>query len=434
MLTKETFNHALRNLLQNPESNNFLLAVSGGADSMVLLQLFYSLELKFQVAHVNYHLRGADSDADQQLVQDFCSENNIPFHVYEVSDNDQKPKNSIQTWARNLRYDFFRKIQNAENLDYLVTAHHLNDQLETFIINLSKASGIHGLSGIPANENQIIRPLLNFTKDEIYAFAETHHLEFREDVSNKKNDYLRNFIRNEIAPKLLETNENFLQNFAKSINYLNQTKRFVEEKIRQSELELVSEKDQLFYLNKAKFAEQDDLTKFEILKKFGFQDENEISKIVKADKGKTFNSADFQLLVDRENFVLIENSSNQISTDNSEEIIIAESLSSIKNREISLSQWIINEKETRWFIYEEKLIFPLKLRKKKTGDLIFPIGMIGKKTVSKFFKDEKIPILAQQKIWLLCNGNDEIMGILPLRQDRRFSANQDTKSAIQIKF
>ncbi len=434
MLTKETFHQALRNLLQNPESNNFLLAVSGGADSMVLSQLFYSLELKFQVAHVNYHLRGADSDADQQLVQDFCSENNIPFHVYEVSDNDQKPKNSIQTWARNLRYDFFRKIQNAENLDYLVTAHHLNDQLETFIINLSKASGIHGLSGIPANENQIIRPLLNFTKDEIYAFAETHHLEFREDVSNKKNDYLRNFIRNEIAPKLLETNENFLQNFAKSINYLNQTKRFVEEKIRQSELELVSEKDQLFYLNKAKFAEQDDLTKFEILKKFGFQDENEISKIVKADKGKTFNSADFQLLVDRENFVLIENSSNQISTDNSEEIIIAESLSSIKNREISLSQWIINEKETRWFIDEEKLIFPLKLRKKKTGDLIFPIGMIGKKTVSKFFKDEKIPILAQQKIWLLCNGNDEIMGILPLRQDRRFSANQDTKSAIQIKF
>lgn len=434
MLTKETFNHALRNLLQNPESSNFLLAVSGGADSMALLQLFYSLELKFQVAHVNYHLRGKDSDADQEMVKNFCSENNIPFHVYEVSDNDQKPKNSIQTWARNLRYDFFRKIQNAENLDYLVTAHHLNDQLETFIINLSKASGIHGLSGIPANENQIIRPLLNFTKGDIYGFAEAHHLEFREDVSNKKNDYLRNFIRNEIAPKLLETNENFLQNFAKSINYLNQTKRLVEEKIRQSELELVSEKDQLFYLNKAKFAEQDDLTKFEILKKFGFQDENEISKIVKADKGKTFNSADFQLLVDRENFVLIENSSNQISTDNSEEIIIAESLSSIKNREISLSQWIINEKETRWFIDEEKLIFPLKLRKKKTGDLIFPIGMIGKKTVSKFFKDEKIPILAQQKIWLLCNGNDEIMGILPLRQDRRFFANQDTKSAIQIKF
>ena len=434
MLTKETFNHALRNLLQNPESSIFLLAVSGGADSMALLQLFYSLELKFQVAHVNYHLRGKDSDADHQLVQDFCSENNIPFHLYEVSDKDQKPENSIQNWARNLRYDFFREIQKTENLDYLVTAHHLNDQLETFLINLSKASGIHGLSGIPANENQILRPLLNFTKDEIYAFAEAHNLEFREDVSNQKNDYLRNFIRNEIAPKLFETNENFLQNFAKSLNYLNQTKRFVEEKIQQSELELVSEKDHVLYLNKAKFAEQDDLTKFEILKKFGFQDENEIAKIVKAYKGKTFNSAEFQLLVDRENFVLIENSSNQNSTENSEEIIIAESLSSINNRDISLSKWIINENETHWVYDEEKLIFPLKLRKKKRGDLILPIGMIGKKTVSKFFKDEKIPILAQQKIWLLCNGNDEVMGILPLRQDRRFSANQDTKSTIKIKF
>ena len=434
MLTKETFHHALRNLLQNPESSNFLLAVSGGADSMALLQLFYSLELKLQVAHVNYHLRGKDSDADQQLVQDFCSENNIPFHLYEVSDKDQKPENSIQNWARNLRYDFFRKIQKTENLDYLVTAHHLNDQLETFLINLSKASGIHGLSGIPANENQILRPLLNFTKDEIYAFAEANNLEFREDVSNQKNEYLRNFIRNEIAPKLFETNENFLQNFAKSLNFLNQTKRFVEEKIQQIERELVSEKDHVLYLNKAKLSEQNDLTKFEILRKFGFQDEKEIAKIFNADKGKTFNSAEFQLLVDRENFVFIENTSNQNSTENSEEIIIAESLSSINNRDISLSKWIINENETHWVYDEEKLIFPLKLRKKKRGDLILPIGMIGKKTVSKFFKDEKIPILARQKIWLLCNGNDEVMGILPHRQDRRFSANQHTKSTIKIKF
>ena len=434
MLTKETFHHALRNLLQNPESSNFLLAVSGGADSMALLQLFYSSRFKIQVAHVNYHLRGKDSDADQELVKNFCSENNIPFHLYEVSDNDQKPENSIQNWARNLRYDFFRKIQKAENIDYLVTAHHLNDQLETFLINLSKASGIHGLSGIPANENQILRPLLNFTKDEIYAFAEANNLEFREDVSNQKNDYLRNFIRNEIAPKLFETNENFLQNFAKSLNFLQQTKQFVEEKIQQTELELLSEKDHVFYLNKAKLSEQNSLTKFEILRKFGFQDEKEIAKIFNAEKGKTFNSADFQLLVDCENFVLIKNSSNHNSTENSEEIIIAESISSIKNNEISLSKWIINEKETQWFFDEEKLIFPLKLRKKKTGDIIFPSGMIGKKTVSKFFKDEKIPILAQQKIWLLCNGNDEILGVIPLRQDRRFSANQDTKSTIKIKF
>ena len=270
MLTKETFHHALRNLLQNPESSNFLLAVSGGADSMALLQLFYSSRFKIQVAHVNYHLRGKDSDADQELVKNFCSVNNIPFHLYEVSDKDQKPENSIQNWARNLRYDFFRKIQKTENLDYLVTAHHLNDQLETFLINLSKAAGIHGLSGIPANENQILRPLLNFTKEEIYTFAKTHHLEFREDVSNQKNDYLRNFIRNEIAPKLFETNENFLQNFGKSLNYLNQTKQFVEEKIQQIELELISEKDHVFYLNKAKLSEQNDLMKFEILKKFGF--------------------------------------------------------------------------------------------------------------------------------------------------------------------
>ena len=216
MLNLDHFKNQLKNIVDSPENRSYLLAVSGGADSMVLAHCFKDLDVRFQVAHINYKLRGEDSDLDQKTVEDFCEKNDIKFHLYKVSEKDQKPENSIQLWARELRYQFFRKVQKEENLEFLVTAHHLNDQLETFIINLSKAAGINGLSGIPANDNHILRPLLNFTKGEIYEFAEENNIEYREDLSNKKNDYLRNKIRNEIIPKLLETNDHFLENFKKS--------------------------------------------------------------------------------------------------------------------------------------------------------------------------------------------------------------------------
>lgn len=193
MLKKSSFRNQLENLVRQPQKHTYLIAVSGGADSMVLASLFQDLrehiqdkKFNIQIAHVNYKLRGEDSDLDQKIVQNFCEKNHIKFHLYEVSGKDNKPENSIQLWARELRYNFFKKIQEQEKLDFLVTAHHLNDQLETFIINLSKAAGINGLSGIPSSNNNILRPLLSFSKNEIYQFAELNSIEFREDLSNKK--------------------------------------------------------------------------------------------------------------------------------------------------------------------------------------------------------------------------------------------------------
>ncbi|MEF9477094.1 tRNA lysidine(34) synthetase TilS [Chryseobacterium sp. 1B4] len=273
MLEKLTFINQLKNLVHKPEKHTYLLAVSGGADSMVLTSLFRDFEqeiqdskFQFQVAHINYKLRGNDSDLDQKTVQDFCEKNHIKFHLYEVSEKDQKPENSIQLWARELRYRFFKEIQEKEKLEFLVTAHHLNDQLETFIINLSKAAGINGLSGIPSHDNNILRPLLNFSKKEIYQFAELNCIEFREDLSNKKNDYLRNKIRNEIVPKLMETNDHFLDNFRKSSSLLNQTKDFVQKQIQEIENNLTVFNQDYKILSKEKLDQESDFVKFEILK------------------------------------------------------------------------------------------------------------------------------------------------------------------------
>lgn len=432
MLKIQTFKGYLNLFLTDPDQSTFLLAVSGGADSMTLLYLFQKTGLKFEVAHVNYKLRGEESDLDQKLVEDFCLNNSIKFHLYEVSEKDRKPENSIQNWARDLRYQFFRNIQKSEKLEYLVTAHHLNDQLETFLINLSKASGIRGLAGIPANENGVLRPLLNVSKEEIYSFAEENNIAFREDASNKKNDYLRNFIRNEIAPKLFETNSHFLQNFGKSLNYLNQTKQFVDQQISDLENKLVTKNDSGFLIQKEKLSEQTDFVKFEILRKFGFEDEKEIAKIFITENGKTFQSKDYLLTIERNELVLVENSKvkNPSDTDSIE-------LTIDEKNEIVITDFLEEEdykpKNEIWKFDASNLSFPLKLRRKQTDDLFFPIGMIGKKKISKFFKDEKIPILARQKIWLLCDGKNNVLGVVPYRQDGRFSADEKTENILKVK-
>ena len=422
MLSLLKFQNILELLQAQSQQKTYLLAVSGGVDSMVLAYLFQASGFNFQIAHINYHLRNEDSNLDQKLVSKFCERYKIPFHLYEVSENDKKPENSIQNWARELRYQFFRKIQKEKNLEFIVTAHHLNDQLETFIINLSKASGIKGLSGIPANENNIIRPLLNFSKHEIYEFAKDNDIEFREDKSNQKTDYLRNKVRHNIVPELLKINENFLQNFSKSIDILNQTKAVLNDLIdeKMNGFEHKIETGQTI-IDKDKFSKESDLIRFEILKRFGFTDEKEMQKIFTAQTGSIFRIPDFRIVVNR-NELIFEPVSDCIV------IEIEEIHLTININKILIPKNIQNEirefGNCNWKIDESKIKLPLKLRKKQEGDVFFPIGMIGKKKVSKFFKDEKISILAKQKIWLLCDANDQIVGVLPFRQDARFASKE----------
>ncbi|AZB34324.1 tRNA lysidine(34) synthetase TilS [Chryseobacterium bernardetii] len=441
MLKKSSFRKQLENLIHQPENNTYLLAVSGGADSMVLASLFRDLReesqnsgYSFHVAHINYKLRGEDSNRDQKVVQEFCEKNHIRFHLYEVSEKDKKPENSIQLWARELRYAFFKEIQEKEKLEFLVTAHHLNDQLETFIINLSKAAGINGLSGIPANDNHILRPLLPFSKQEIYQFAEENNIEFREDLSNKKSDYLRNKIRNEIVPKLQETNDHFLENFKKSSSYLNQTKDFVQKQIQEIENKLSVFNQDHKILSKEKLDQESDFVKFEILKKYGFNQEEEIPKIFKAQNNSSFFSKEYQLIVNRDELIFTETNKK---TENVHEILLIDRFDFSENQiNINLQNSIEDidgiNKNMEWDFDAEKVQFPLRLRKQQDGDEFYPTGFPGKKKVSKFFRDEKLSNLARQKIWILADSNNSVLGVIPFRQDRRYAKNEKTERILKI--
>ena len=296
------FNNFKKNLIElagNNPSKKFLLAVSGGADSMVLASLFEINHLKYEIAHVNYHFRGEDSNLDQKLVEKFCSDNNIKFHLRDISDDEKSNMKSLQNWAREIRYEFFFNILEKENLDYIVTAHHLNDELETFFINLSRGSGIKGLRGIPKNENRILRPLLKFTKNEIYAFAKENSIDFREDKSNEKDDYLRNKIRNQLTPKIVEIFPNFLEQFGESLSYLSSVNEFYQEEIAKTlEEVLMKENEETFTLNKEKLFQKPKVLIIEVIRKLGFSG-IEIEKIISAENGKFFRSSTHEISINK---------------------------------------------------------------------------------------------------------------------------------------
>lgn len=434
MLTVESFRQELSYLNDKPQEKSYLLAVSGGADSMVLAFLFHHLKLNFEVAHVNYKLRAEASDFDEKLVENFCLKNNIPFHGYKITDKDDRPQHSIQEWARDIRYRFFREKMNERKLDYLVTAHHLNDQIETFFIHLSRGSGIKGLSGIPKNNHQILRPLLNFKKEEIYQFAHQEKIDFREDVTNTKNDYLRNQFRNLILPKIEDIQPHFIESAKKSIDYLNETKDFIEQQI-EAILKKITlyQSEELLILDKNQLQKESAFVHYEILKRYGFYSSNEIKKIFTAETGSSFFSETYQLVINREKIEIIKRE-KAIKNDLEKKNIFAENLDDLEkyNYKISLSYFIDIDDNFRWEFDVEKLVFPLYLKKKEEGDFFYPEGMKGKKKVSKFYKEKKLSILAKQKTWILCDS-EQILGIVPYRKDRRkiIKTNQ-TKNKLVI--
>jgi len=428
LLEITSFEQSLHRLNAQIYSNKYVLAVSGGADSMVLLYFFVQLKLDVEVTHINYGLRGEDSAADEQLVRDFCKKYRLKLHVYTASDTDGQPENSIQEWARNLRYDYFNKIKHQCGADFIVTAHHLNDQLETFLINLSKAAGLQGLSGIPEDENGILRPLLIFSKEEIYNAAKNHDVAYREDRSNAKDDYTRNFIRNQITPKLQKINTHFLENFAQSLSHLKEQKEFLKSYVSSVEKLICQTEEHYIIINKQKFFGQEGLIQFEILRKYGFQSRTEIAKIKSAQTGKVFYGKNIKLTVDRQNLVLVK-ASAAVNEQKSYE------LQPDENGSIDLSKILGEESfsnKKNWEFDANVVKLPLCLRRPAAGDIFQPIGMIGKKKIAKFFKDEKIPILARSKSWILCDAAGQILGLVPYRQDSRSAANKNSAQKITV--
>ena len=415
--------------------SKLIIAISGGVDSIVLFHLCLKLKLNFFVAHCNFKLRKKESDLDEKFVRDLAIKHNIKFYTKsfntkKLSNNDNK---SIQMVARELRYSWFEELSKELNVKHILTAHHLDDSLETFLINLSRGSGIDGLLGIPEVNDTVYRPLLIFKKDEILSYAKENKITWREDSSNKKREYLRNQIRLEVIPKLKEINPNLLDNFSKSIDRLQQSKSIIKDKMDDFIKNVSFTRDEKIYfeINKIKKVSNIDAYLYELLKKYNFTQWDDIRDLLDSQSGKQIISKTHKLLKDREYLILVKNSEveNKSLLINKSSKEVAVSVGKIK---VSIAKKISKEDSDVIYLDSAKLDFPLRVRNVLSGDYFYPFGMNGKKKVSKYLKDKKISVFDKDKVLILETSKNKIIWVVGMRLDDRFSVTDNTKEITKI--
>ena len=415
------------------KEKKLLLAISGGIDSIVLAHLLKHSDYDISLAHCNFNLRGSESDEDEQFIKKFASENNLNLFVthFDTERFAKDNKLSIQVAARQLRYIWFHQLLEENQLHFILTAHHLDDNLETFLINFTRGTGLEGLTGIPVQNDKIVRPLLNFSRQEIENFASENKIEWREDSSNSSDKYLRNKLRHDIVPILKSLNPSFLNSFQDTLNHLQQSKSLAEDASVLVYKQVVTEKEnqKFFRLFDLKRLPNYEAYLFEWLQPFGFTAWKDISNLTEAQSGKFILSDKYRLLKDRD-FLILESipvgdfTVYEIGEDSEIDFPIklkTETVASSEKQTIS----------TEIYVNKEKLKFPLHIRKWREGDYFCPAGIDGKKKVSKYFKDEKLSLSEKEDTWLLLSEN-EIVWIIGKRQDRRFYIENTTTPVLKI--
>jgi tRNA(Ile)-lysidine synthase len=430
--------------LENHLQNNFhflkgkklMLAVSGGLDSMVLLHLFQQLGYEIVVLHCNFQLRGMESFGDQQFVKEYTLQNSISFFFtqFDTEAFAKDYKLSTQVAARELRYSWFYEQLNTQKGDYILTAHHADDNLETFLINLSRGTGLEGLNGIPAQNDTIIRPLLPFTRQEIEEYAAENKLAWREDSSNASDKYLRNKIRHQLIPILKELNPHFMSSFEKTQHHLQEAQELVVDAAVMVYQQVAKKEGNLIYFDLNQLLKLPNYSSYlyQWLKEFGFTAWDDIYDLVECQSGKQVFAPEFRLLKNRDFLIL-----SPLTLDTKAQEYLIEDTQSKVNFPLNLSFETVArfEESSKFVIFvdKDKLKFPLTLRHWNEGDFFLPFGMEGKsKKVSKLFKDEKLSLIEKENIWLLCSDN-QIVWIVGLRQDNRFKIDSTTKNILKIK-
>jgi len=421
-------------------SQRILLAVSGGADSMLMLHLFTNAGFSVAVAHCNFGLRGSESDGDEQFVSDYCDKHNLAFYVKHFNTQDYALEKgiSIEMAARDLRYSWFDALLKKHGLDLLATAHHQDDVIETFLINLSRGSGIKGLSGIQPKSGKIIRPMLFTSRTEILDYCARIKIDFRTDSSNIDTVYKRNLIRQEILPLLEQVNPAFRKNAMKTIGTLHETGQLFQQRMSEIRGFVYSEDDQGVMIHIEKLLTLSPLRTilFELIREFGFQIEQieDIIDSLSKESGRKFFSDEYRLIKDRE-YLLISPFKSKLT-----QVFYLEE----DCHKISFPVHLSLEKLERTADFRfsthpdvvdldlDRLVFPLILRHWQEGEYFQPLGMTGLKKLSDFFIDEKYSIPEKENTWILASGN-QVIWIVGKRLDDRFKITTKTKRILRIR-
>jgi tRNA(Ile)-lysidine synthase len=424
------------------KDDRLLLTVSGGLDSVVMAHLFRNFGYHFAIAHCNFGLRGKESDDDEVFVKKLASETfKTDFYTvrFDTLAYAKEHKLSIQQAARELRYTWFEKIRSENKLKSIATAHHADDQLETFFINLIRGTGISGLSGIPLKQNHIIRPMLFASRLEIEAYAKQNGYKFRNDSSNQSDKYLRNKIRLKLFPLLEVINPVFRDTISQSIQNLKSTEIIYKEQIQKLNLKKSNDKGEVrIEINRLKALKPGPHYLFELISEFGFNRSvcNDIFKSLDGISGKQFYSPSHAIIRDREHLIVYP---NQIIMDQTSEYLIVSGATEIsfpyhmKFSELKNTGEIeLNNGSDVAMVDWDRLTFPLVIRKWEEGDFFYPLGMKTKKKLSDFFIDNKLSLKEKSDVWLLCSCK-EIVWVIGYRIDERYKVRPRTDNIFVIK-
>ena len=414
-----------------------LLTVSGGLDSMALLHLFHLSGFSIEVAHCNFNLRGEESNGDEQFVKEACHSLDISFHCKHFDTEKYAQDNgvSIQMAARDLRYTWFEEIRSANNIDFIATAHHQDDQIETILLNLSRGTGLKGMHGILAKHQYIIRPLLFCDRQALESWMKEKVYSYREDSSNSSVKYSRNKIRHQVLPILKEINpslSNTFQQNAEKFAASEQNLSFLYEKERTNLFVQEGEEQHLILSELKKYPSPIDVV-FHFISEYGFTDWKAVENLLSSDSGKMMSSKSHLLLKNREELVLkikekklestysIQEHTSQLS----EPICLSLYCESAKGFQIPKSSF-------EAALDFDKLSFPLELRRWQNGDVFHPLGMKGKKKLSDFFIDKKMSLFEKENTWILCSNN-QIVWVVGHRMDERFKLVENSQKVYLVK-
>jgi len=432
------FQNQLQQLVDSPKKHRFLVAASSGLDSTVLIHLCHQFNLDFGICHVNFKLRGQESDEDQLFLEDLAQRLHCPIFVLEKNAKVYANSHQLSTQvaAREIRYQWFKDCLENENYDAVMTAHHANDDLETYLINSFRGTGIKGLTGISEKRDDVIRPLLKFTRDEILAYANQHHIQWREDQSNTSDHYLRNVIRHHLIPFFEKREDNLQARFKTTQSNIKRQYELLDDYLNIAFKQVVKPTVDSYQLDiKAlkSFPHPKSLL-IELLKDFGFTDWNSIDDLINAQVGKFVESSTHKLVKERgflELFVSKNDDKKPIS------IELNTLPKTISFTEGKLKFEFVEDFDKREsniaFISKDLLKSDLILRPYKIGDYFCPLGMQGKRKLSDFLKDEKLSTKDKSKVWVLCH-NQDIIWVVNHRIDDHYKITDKTTQCLKITY
>ncbi len=421
----------LRSNCLTPDGTRILLAVSGGVDSMLMMELFSKSDFPFGIAHCNFQLRGKASDEDENLVRTQAEKKGIPFHSirFETTAYARQKGISIEMAARELRYDWFHKLAEKYGYERIATAHHKDDAEETFFLNLCRGTGLKGLRGIQTTDGQLIRPMLCFSRREIEQLAEQMQLQHHEDQSNQEDIYRRNYIRHHILPAFRTYFDHFDQGMEKTMDILQSQEKIYRQHIDREKERLLHKDSEGYYLlwNELDTLLCPDTYLFEILKPYGFNiaQIHDILGITSQKTGKRTDSSTHCLRLHGDRLLI-----RPLQTEALSDCFIRQTESGWQTDCPFLE--VEAEKDAAHILTEPgtasldatKLVFPLRIRHWKEGDRFVPFGMKGMKKLSDFFTDQKIDRGQKNRIPILCNGNGDILWIIGYRTDNRYRVDR----------